>query len=76
MKKGARIWIQDQGPGLSEEEAKRVFDPFYTTKSQGMGIGLYLSRKVIEAHGGSLTLQTGAEKGAVFSIELPGEKYA
>lgn len=75
-KKGTRVWIQDQGPGLSEEEAERVFDPFFTTKPHGMGIGLYLSRKIIEAHGGRLSLRTGTEKGTLFMIELPGEKYA
>jgi C4-dicarboxylate-specific signal transduction histidine kinase len=75
-KKGVKIWVQDHGPGLSGEEAQKAFEPFYTSKSQGMGIGLYLSRKIIEAHGGSLSLQKDTEMGALFLIQLPGEKYA
>lgn len=75
-KRGIRIFIQDQGAGLADEAAEKVFEPFYTTKPQGMGIGLYLAQKIVEAHGGNLTLQNSSDTGTVFLIELPGEKYA
>ena len=75
-KKSVRIVVLDQGVGFSEEEAQKVFDPFFTTKPQGMGIGLYLARKIVEAHGGRLTLQSASDNGAVFTIDIPGEKYA
>ncbi len=75
-KKSVRILVQDQGVGFSEEEARKAFDPFFTTKSQGMGIGLYLARKIIEAHGGRLSFQSAPDRGVVFLIDIPGEKYA
>ena len=75
-KRGIRILVQDQGAGLTKEAAGKVFEPFFTTKPQGMGIGLYLARKIVEAHGGSLILQNSSDTGTVFLIDLPGEKYA
>jgi len=65
------IALQDSGPGLSATELQRVFEPFYTTKPQGMGMGLAISRSIIEAHDGRLWATADAPRGAVFQFTLP-----
>jgi len=70
--KNAGIWIRDEGPGLPADALGRVFEPFYTTKEKGMGIGLYLTKRIIEAQGGTIGAQSGEGKGTEFRIELPG----
>ncbi|MBN2206003.1 MAG: HAMP domain-containing histidine kinase [Candidatus Aminicenantes bacterium] len=66
------VRFRDTGPGLPPEVAARVFDPFFTTKKSGMGIGLYLSKKVVEAHGGRIGMTSGPGRGTIFEVELPG----
>jgi signal transduction histidine kinase len=66
------ILVRDGGPGLSPEAAGRIFEPFYTTKEKGMGIGLYLTKRIIEAHGGTIAVHSREGKGTEFRIELPG----
>ncbi len=63
------IAVQDSGPGLDPEDFERVFDPFYTTKPSGLGIGLSICRAIIESHGGRLWSSTG--QGAIFNFTLP-----
>ncbi|HSA95480.1 MAG TPA: HAMP domain-containing sensor histidine kinase [Acidobacteriota bacterium] len=70
--KNAGIWIRDEGPGLSADALVRIFEPFYTTKEKGMGIGLYLTKRIIEAQGGTIRVQSGEGRGTEFRIELPG----
>lgn len=65
------ITIRDSGPGIPPEVAERLFDPFITTKSGGMGIGLYTCRTIIEAHGGDIRLDPGGETGTIFTVRLP-----
>jgi PAS domain S-box-containing protein len=65
------IAVQDSGPGLDATELRRAFEPFYTTKPQGMGMGLAISRSIIEAHDGRLWVTSEAPKGAVFQFTLP-----
>lgn len=67
----ALISVQDRGPGLNPEAMKSVFQPFFTTKKNGLGMGLAVSRALIEAHGGKLWLDTKAEPGATFRFTLP-----
>jgi signal transduction histidine kinase len=66
-----RIVVQDSGPGIAPGSINRVFDPFYTTKSSGLGIGLSICRSIIEAHGGRLWVTVAEPKGAVFAFTLP-----
>jgi signal transduction histidine kinase len=66
------IVIRDEGPGLPAEAAARVFEPFYTTKDKGMGIGLYLTKRIIEAHGGTIEVRSREGEGTEFRIDLPG----
>lgn len=70
-KKWARIDVVDNGHGISEENSKKLFEAFFTTKSEGMGIGLSLSRSVTESHGGKIAWANNADGGATFSIILP-----
>jgi len=70
-KKWAHIDVVDNGHGISEENAKNIFEAFFTTKSEGMGIGLSLSRSVAESHGGKVAWANNADGGATFSIILP-----
>ena len=65
------ITIRDSGPGLDPQHLDRLFDAFYTTKSHGLGIGLAISRSIIEAHGGRLWATANAPRGAVFQFTLP-----
>jgi C4-dicarboxylate-specific signal transduction histidine kinase len=69
----ACIGIQDTGPGLSSEILSRLFEPFYTTKPNGMGLGLAICRSIIEAHGGRLWAEANEPRGAVFQFTLPNE---
>ncbi len=66
-----RIDVIDHGQGLSAEAAERLFTPFFTTKAEGMGLGLSLCRTVVEQHGGVLTCEPSAPRGMRFSFTLP-----
>src|SRR5438046_8682279 len=69
--KGVVVVVRDSGPGLDSKSHERLFEPFYTTKPQGMGMGLAICRSLIEAHGGRLWATTNAAHGAVFPFTLP-----
>ena len=64
------VAIADTGPGISPGLAERLFQPFFTTKSQGMGVGLSISRTIIEAHGGRIWVETNERGGATFRFTL------
>jgi two-component system sensor histidine kinase HydH len=65
------VRVMDQGPGVSEEEVERIFEPFVTRRSQGTGLGLAVARRLTELHGGSLTVSSGPEGGACFLARIP-----
>ncbi|MGB6552616.1 MAG: ATP-binding protein [Candidatus Binataceae bacterium] len=67
-----RIVVSDNGSGAPPEVIKRVFEPFYTTKAQGTGLGLWLSHRVIADHGGTIEVQSEPGNGTSFLIRLPG----
>jgi len=74
IKKGvAFIEVRDYGSGISDQDAPRVFDPFFSAKKQGMGIGLYLTKKIIEAHAGEISFSSRPGRGTCFRITIPGE---
>jgi two-component system NtrC family sensor kinase len=68
---GARVDVEDDGPGLAEQAASRLFEPFFTTKDKGTGLGLAVSRAIARAHGGDITLSPAPGKGAIFTLVLP-----
>jgi C4-dicarboxylate-specific signal transduction histidine kinase len=68
---GTLVAVGDSGPGLDPKSADRLFEAFYTTKVQGMGIGLAICRSIIEAHGGRLWARANVPCGAIFQFELP-----
>jgi two-component system sensor kinase FixL len=65
------VEVKDSGPGISSEILDRLFKPFATTKDEGLGFGLSISRRIIEAHGGYLAADTKVGEGAVFRFTLP-----
>jgi C4-dicarboxylate-specific signal transduction histidine kinase len=65
------VEVRDTGCGIDARNASRIFDPFYTSKPEGMGLGLSISRTIVEAHGGTITAAPGASGGAVFRVTLP-----
>ena len=67
------IYIKDTGTGIDDEIKNRIFEPFYTTKSDGSGIGLTLAKSIIEAHNGNINFESEKNKGSVFFISLPME---
>lgn len=71
---GVLVSVRDSGPGIDPSHLERVFDPFYTTKSSGMGMGLSICRSIIDAHGGRLWAEMNEPRGAIFQFTLPNEQ--
>ncbi|MDZ4371615.1 MAG: ATP-binding protein [Phenylobacterium sp.] len=65
------VRVADNGPGLAPEVRQRLFEPFTTTKADGMGVGLSISRGIVEAHGGRIWIEDPSETGAIFAFSLP-----
>jgi two-component system sensor histidine kinase HydH len=65
------IEIRDRGEGLEQKDINRLFDPFYTTKTKGFGIGLSIAKRFVEAAGGTLELVPGEGGGTVARVRLP-----
>jgi C4-dicarboxylate-specific signal transduction histidine kinase len=71
---GVRLVVEDSGPRADLAKFERVFDPLYTTKPKGLGVGLSVCRTIIDAHGGAIWAAAGEPYGAVFQFILPGRK--
>jgi C4-dicarboxylate-specific signal transduction histidine kinase len=67
----AQLTVSDRGPGIPEDKLNEVFEPFYTSKTEGMGMGLSISRTIVEAHDGLITAENRDHGGASFRIRLP-----
>ena len=65
------IVVADTGPGIPPERLARVFDPYFTTKGNGLGLGLTIARRIVEAHGGSIEVESGPGRGTRFRVWLP-----
>jgi len=65
------VAVNDDGPGIPPEKLAAIFEPYYTTKSEGSGLGLWIAQQIATAHGGSLQAQNGPAGGAVLTMRLP-----
>ena len=66
------VAVQDSGPGIDPEHLERVFTPFYTTKTNGIGMGLSICRSIVGAHGGRLWAEANRPRGTRFQFTMPG----
>jgi C4-dicarboxylate-specific signal transduction histidine kinase len=73
---GVRVGVRDTGPGLAPESLPHLFEPFYTTKAEGMGMGLAICRSIVEAHGGRLWATACEPRGTLFRFTIPAEQDA
>jgi two-component system sensor kinase FixL len=69
-----KVAVRDRGTGLNGDPFDKFFEPFYTTKPDGLGMGLSISRSIVEAHGGRLWAENNRDRGATFYFTLPIEK--
>ncbi len=70
---GTEVWVRvrDNGPGIHPDVLDKIFNPFFTTKDKGTGLGLALSKKVVDAHGGSMDVESDTEAGPEFVLTFP-----
>jgi signal transduction histidine kinase len=68
---GILVTVEDTGSGIDQANLERVFEPFFSTKPEGMGMGLSICRSIIEAHGGRITVSPAHDHGSVFQVRLP-----
>ncbi|MEM0053033.1 MAG: HAMP domain-containing sensor histidine kinase [Nitrososphaeria archaeon] len=66
--------VKDTGIGIDEEIKRNLFKPFYTTKAKGMGLGLALTKHVVELHNGTIEVKSQSNKGTKITIEIPTQK--
>jgi signal transduction histidine kinase len=64
------VEVEDSGKGMDRQQAERIFEPFFTTKPAGIGMGLAISRSIVEAHGGRLWVTSKASHGTIFQFSL------
>ena len=67
--------VIDSGVGMRPEISQRIFEPFYTTRSNGTGLGLSITKKIIEEHGGRIAVESAAGRGSTFSVSLPADRH-
>jgi PAS domain S-box-containing protein len=68
------ISVKDTGVGISQDELKRIWTPLHTTKAKGIGLGLSICKRIVEAHGGSISIESVVGKGTTFTLKLPIER--
>jgi signal transduction histidine kinase len=67
----AMLMVSDTGKGISPKNTKRIFDPFFTTKEGGSGLGLSIVYKIVETHGGDISVESQPERGTTFFLTFP-----
>jgi signal transduction histidine kinase len=72
QKKKVHLTVEDTGRGMPPDDLEQIFDPFFSSKKGGMGIGLYLTKKIVEAHDGKIRCESLSGKGTTFFIQMPG----
>jgi signal transduction histidine kinase len=68
---GVAISVEDSGTGILPEHMSRIFEPFFSTKPRGVGLGLAICRAIVDAHGGKISLTSGSGGGSEFRVVLP-----
>jgi len=76
MQQFVKISFSDSGVGIDEKSIKKIFEPFYTSKPKGLGLGLSICKRIIHAHGGTITVESKHGEGTTISIFLPVESYS
>lgn len=71
VERGVMVRVSDNGPGIPDEKLASIFDPYFTTKEEGSGLGLWIAQQIVTAHGGTLLAQNKQPSGAVFIMTLP-----
>ena len=69
--KSVQVTVEDTGPGISPSNVEQIFQPMFTTKAQGMGMGLAICRSIVEAHDGRIWVDFGSRAGTTFRFSLP-----
>jgi len=72
----AVVWVADDGPGVAESLRVRLFEPYFTTKTAGTGLGLAICHRIVDAHRGTIQLESSGSRGSVFRLELPTTEQA
>lgn len=67
-----QVFVQDTGIGIPEENMKKLFEPLFTTKAKGIGLGLSIVKTLVESHKGEISVESEVSKGATFMIQFPG----
>ena len=70
------VLFADEGPGIPNETLNKIWEPFFTTKDKGSGLGLPIVKKIIEGHGGTIEIENGLDKGIQVTVTLPAERYS
>jgi signal transduction histidine kinase len=70
------IRVTDTGPGMDAETAGRIFEPFFTRKAKGIGLGLPVTRRIVESHGGTITAESAPGHGTTFLVTMPSALVA
>jgi signal transduction histidine kinase len=67
----AEIAVEDTGPGIAEDLRNKIFEPFFSTKEEGIGLGLPIAQRIVEEHGGEIRVESKVGGGTTFTISLP-----
>jgi len=75
-KESIKITLKDSGEGIAQEDIERIFEPLFTTKAKGIGLGLAVSKKIIDANHSQISVESQPGKGSTFTLLLPIQKEA
>jgi len=70
-----RIAVSDTGVGIPPDRVERIFEGFYSTKSDGLGLGLYISESIVRRHGGHIEVESSVGRGTTFTVWLPRDQH-
>ena len=69
-----RLSVKDDGPGIEEENLHRIFEPYFSTKARGIGLGMHIVRQILELHSGKITVRSEQDKGTIIDVDIPVER--